>query len=59
MNILKMEFRSMIWSEVGIQHDFGGGNKKFVSDTAEEAGGVIQARQRIKNSILLEAGMYW
>lgn len=54
-----MEFSSMIWSEVGIQHDFGGGNKKFVFDTAEEAGGVIWARQRIKNSILLEASMYW
>ena len=31
----------MIWSEVGIQRDFGGGNKKFVFDRAEEAGGVI------------------
>lgn len=36
-----MEFRGMIWSEVGIQHGFGGGNKKFMFDTAEKAGGVI------------------
>lgn len=45
MNILKMEFSSMIWSEVETQHDFGGGNKKFVFDMTEGAGGVIWARQ--------------
>lgn len=40
MNILKMDFSSMIWLEFGI-HDIGGGNKKFMFDTAEEAGGVL------------------
>lgn len=40
MNILKMEFSSMIWLEFGI-HDIGGGKKKFMFDTAEEAGGVL------------------
>lgn len=40
MNILKMEFSSMIWLEFGI-HDIGGGNKKFMFDTAEKAGGVL------------------
>lgn len=34
-----MEFSGMIWSEVGIQHGFGGGNKKFMFGIAEKAGG--------------------
>lgn len=41
MNILKMELSRMIWLEVGIQHETGGGNKKFMFDTAEETGGVL------------------
>lgn len=45
MNILEMEFSNTIWSEVGIQHDFGGGKKKFVFDMTEGAGGVVWARQ--------------
>lgn len=48
----------MIWSEVEIQHGFGGGNKKFMFDTAEKAGGVIWARQEIKNYILFKTLMY-
>lgn len=35
-----MEFSGMIWSEMGIRHGFGGGNKKFMFDTEEKAGGV-------------------